>query len=293
MGNSTSWRKELESEYKEKNIYYYKFCSELVKQLEEIFLRANISTAFPIEFRVKSWASIYDKCERYKLSPQGLDEIEDLAGIRIILLFIRDLEKSCALIEENFKILKKENILKHLKENKFGYSSIHYILKPPSGWFSLPSLKDLKGCKAEVQVRTAAQHVWAAASHLLQYKREKDVPSQLQRSINRVAALLETVDLEFERVLIERGRYIETIEKAKDEMLNTDSLRKILAKLLPEENLDLDEKYSELLEELRDFKVTTVDKIENIVKKHWDKIMEQESRFFSQFCLSFLQSVMK
>lgn len=59
----------------------------------------------------------------------------------------------------------------------------------------------MSGLKAEVQVRTVTQHVWAAASHVLQYKQEASVPLPVRRSIYRVSALLETVDLEFERVL--------------------------------------------------------------------------------------------
>jgi len=267
----------LELEHKEKYFLYNGFCSELVKQFVELISQDNISIAFPIESRVKSWTSICENCERHKIAPQNLNEIEDFAGIRIILLFIRDLRKTCNIVEGNFKVLKKEDVTKRLEENKFGYSSMHYILTPPPGWFSLPSLKNTKGFKAEVQIRTASQHIWATASHVLQYKREKDVPIPLQRSINRVAALLETVDLEFERVLLDRGLYIEKIEKVEDEILNTDSLRKTLEKLLPKKNLELHEDFSELLEDLRVFGITIVKKLEVIIKNHWDKVKETEA----------------
>lgn len=280
MKDSTQWRDKLELEYKEKSSLYDRFCSEVVKQLEELLSQANISTAFSIESRVKSWTSICEKCERHKLTPKNLDEIEDFAGVRLILLFIRDHDKTCDIIEKNFKVLKKEDVTERLEENKFGYSSIHYVITPPIGWFSLPSLKNLKGFKAEVQVRTASQHIWAAASHILQYKREKDVPIPLQRSINRVAALLETVDVEFERVLSKRGQYIKTIEKVEDEVLNTDSLRKTLERLLPKENLDLFENYSELLVDLRNFRVTKVKELEEIIKNNWDRVKEEEASLF-------------
>jgi ppGpp synthetase/RelA/SpoT-type nucleotidyltranferase len=60
----------------------------------------------------------------------------------------------------------------------------------------------------ELQLRTLAQHIWAVASHKLQYKREASVPVPIRRSINRVSALLEMVDLEFDRVLLEREQYV-------------------------------------------------------------------------------------
>jgi len=120
------WVKELEKEYKSKLSLYEKFCAEIAKQLGELFYQCKISTAFPIQKRVKSWKSMLDKCEMYHLEPKKLEHIEDLAGLRVILLFKRDLNKACEIIKKYFNVLKIEDTQERLRSDRFGYSSIHY-----------------------------------------------------------------------------------------------------------------------------------------------------------------------
>ena len=63
----------------------------------------------------------------------------------------------------------------------------------------------------------------------LQYKREAGVPPPLRRAIHRASALLETADLESERILSEKDAYRETLTDAGgSELLNVDLLEKIL-----------------------------------------------------------------
>lgn len=270
---------QLQAEYQEKYPLYEKLCSELAIQLNELISEAGISIAFPIESRVKTWDSIKEKCERNHLSPKGLKEIADVAGLRIILLFKQDISKVCDKLEQNFEIVRKENTLQRLAADQFGYGSIHYELAPPNSWLNVPTLRRLNGLQCEVQIRTASQHIWAAASHILQYKRESDVPIPFRRSINRVAALLETVDLEFERVLQERGAYIEKIENINEsEFLNTDSLRNLLNRNFPENNKVIEENYAEILEELRTLDINTVKELEDIIKRNWDKVSKEEAK---------------
>lgn len=268
---------QLQVEYEEKYPLYVKLCSELVTQLNELIIEEKVNTVFPIESRVKKIKSIYDKCDRKNLCPSELGEISDIIGLRIILLFKRDLDKVCEILEKNFVIIKKEDIQQRLSTDQFGYGSIHYELKPPETWLSVPTLRRLQGIQAEVQVRTASQHIWASTSHILQYKRDSDVPIPIRRSINRAAALLETVDLEFERVLHEREEYIEHIDKDKTKNLNTDSLRDLLDKFLPEENKSTQEKYAELLEDIRYFDINLGSDLEDIISRNWNIVKNIEN----------------
>ena len=269
---------ELQTGYQEKQPLYEKFCSEIVTQLNELIFDAKVTTAFPVEYRVKSWNSIYEKCERNNLNPKELEEIPDIAGIRIILLFKRDLDKICGIIEKNFDIIRKEDVQHRLGSDQFGYGSIHYELTPPTSWLKVPTLRRLQGLQCEIQIRTAPQHIWASASHILQYKQGSDVPNPIRRSINRVAALLETVDLEFERVLDERESYIEQIENIdENETLNTDTLRRVLDKTLPGKNKS-EENYAILLQELRALNIPTVKELEDIIKRNWNKVRELEEK---------------
>lgn len=274
----------LQDEYQEKHPLYKKLCSELVTQLQELISEEGVTIAFPIEHRVKTWKSIYEKCQRNNICPKNLGEISDISGIRIILLFKRDVDKVCGIIEPNFEIFRKEDTQQRLGIDQFGYGSIHYELAPSKSWMTVPTLRGLQGLQAEIQVRTLSQHIWAAASHKLQYKQESDVPIPLRRSINRSAAILELVDLEFERLLYERGGYIDKIENLDvNEDLNTDSLQHLLDKVLPEKNKDLNESYAELLEDLRHFNINSLKKLKDIITRNWVFVSNEEDKKVSEF----------
>ncbi len=114
----------------------------------------------------------------------------------------------------------------------FGYQSVHAILRLSPGLVAASAGSAPDCLRAEVQIRSLAQHTWAAASHHLQYKKERGVPKPLRCTIQRVSALLEAIDLELERVLEEREEYVADIATNVDQLvLDIDILRKILRDL--------------------------------------------------------------
>lgn len=166
-------------------------------------------------------------------------------------------------------------------EAQFGYQSHHYVVRLKSEWLKVPSYADLGGISVEIQARTVAQHIWAAASHKLQYKREDSVPIPLRRTINRVSALLEIVDLEFERVLSERDAYLSQQSEGNDSdrQLNVDLVDIIATKILPQANRDPnDDDLDEVLGDLLKFEIRTTKQLENIIIKYFDAIMKEDKR---------------
>lgn len=267
--------KELEAEYRANYPLALRLSDELKRQLDEIVVQMEISLAFPIENRVKTWTSLTRKLDEKALDIKNIRQLDDLVGLRIILLFLRDISKTYKLIEDNFRVIEKEDTQKRLRDNEFGYQSIHYIIELPESWFAIPTFSLLKGFRAELQVRTAAQHIWAAASHKLQYKNESGVPEPVRRSINRVSALLEIVDFEFERVLENRAEYIEHVNLTKvTGLLNVDLLKTILDKMLPDKNQTKDDNYAEILEDLLVFKIDTPIKLTSLLDKHLDAVLQ-------------------
>jgi putative GTP pyrophosphokinase len=128
-----------------------------------------------------------------------------------------------------------------------------------------------------------AQHIWASVSHLLQYKTESSAPPSVRRSIHRVSALLETVDLEFERVLNERAAYVEHIaNQSKSEQLNVDLLAKTLTELWPPQNKAIDEQYQELLTDLKHFSIETNAQLKELILRHRDDVLQEEAALLSR-----------
>ena len=275
-----AWSSEnLKNEYDSTAPLYQSLCNELTTQLNELLKQGGVSLAFPIEARVKAWDSISEKCERNALEPSSLGEIGDVAGLRLLVLFRRDLENVRAMLDANFEVVYFEDTADRLAEDQFGYGSMHFRVRPKQAWLELPTLRPLQGLEAEIQLRTASQHIWAASSHVLQYKKEAHVPTPVRRSINRVAALLETVDLEFERVLAEREEYVETSSTpGADDVLDTELLRIVLDEVLPPENKGEDEDYAKLLDELSRSGVNSVEDLKELMNEQWDAVFLADQR---------------
>jgi hypothetical protein len=200
-------------------------------------------------------------------------DLQDLIGIRVIVQFTRDLSVVHGLINNHFAVSDVYDTSQRLKEDQFGYSSHHFILSLPEAWLKVPSLSKLGTFRAEVQLRTTAQHIWAVASHTLQYKHESSIPPAIRRAIHRVAALLETVDLEFDRVLSQRDQYRSDVDITVEAIpLNVDLLEKTLDSLLPLENKH-ECSYEHLLHQLTSLGINTVADLTSLIKKHKEAII--------------------
>jgi ppGpp synthetase/RelA/SpoT-type nucleotidyltranferase len=275
-------REELQAEYNEVQALLLHFNDEVKDLLQNLLALGNVSLAFPLQNRVKTWNSVSEKLERVNLPIQGIVDLQDLVGFRVVLQFSRDVAAVCKLIETEFKVLNRYDTHTRLKEDQFGYSSVHFVIALPPSWLAVrakPAMGDLRG---EIQVRTTAQHIWAEASHTLQYKNEDAVPPSVRRAIYRVCALLETVDLECERVLAERDAYrargVDIAGGA--ETLNVDLLAQVLAEVWPVASKgspdDTPEAYGWLLEYLKSLRITTRDRLWNVLVSRHDAVLEVE-----------------
>lgn len=258
-----------------------RYKAAMLEQIADLINKNRISLGVPIESRIKSHSSIENKIHRKNRSIESFYDLDDFVGIRLILLFRNDVNKICQIISSNFEVLQIEDTGERLAENEFGYQSNHMVIKMPVAWLSVPSFSDFDGFKVEIQVRTVAQHIWAAASHQLQYKNELSVPAPLKRAIHRTSALLEIIDLELQRLLDQREEYIasEAINAPGNSNINVDVLERILDEILPRENkLKSGEDLSNLLQELVDFGFSSPDKIRALIAKHIVVVLEEDAQ---------------
>jgi len=209
---------------------------------------------FSVESRIKDDESLTDKIETKRYA-SPLDQVEDLCGLRVICYYQEDISKICEIVEREFNILKKEDKRTTLNEDQFGYTSCHYIVQLRDDWLIHPGARGLDGLKAEIQIRTMLMHAWAAISHKLLYKSKKDVPPQIKRKLNRLSALMELADEQFDLIKSIKSKITHDILHAQDiensePELSTDSLVAIWRKYCPEREFQ-DSDASELLEEIR------------------------------------------
>lgn len=256
-----------------------RFKNAISEQLQDLIDKHSITLGTPMEGRIKTLSSVSEKIERKKKVIHSVTDLDDFVGIRIIVLFRSDIEKVCEIVKSHFEIVDIEDVSTRLSDDQFGYQSNHYTIKLPNSWLSLPTLSDLEQFKAEIQIRTLSQHIWAVASHKLQYKQEKSVPVPLRRSINRASALLETVDLEFERVLLERENYkVDSLASVDDNSgFDVMVLEAIADKMLPSENkYSGHEDYARLLAQLLEYGFDHASKLENLITSNLDYALAED-----------------
>lgn len=162
-----------------------------------------------VEARTKETASFTEKINRkgQKYS-EPLVEITDIVGLRIITYYVEDVARVGSLIEAEFQVDRANSGDKSetLDPDRFGYTSVHYVVTLSSDRQGLGEWKPYINIKAEIQVRTALQHAWAAVNHKLDYKSPTEVPRGLQRRLFRLSALFELADEQFSELRDARER---------------------------------------------------------------------------------------
>jgi ppGpp synthetase/RelA/SpoT-type nucleotidyltranferase len=259
-----------------------RFARELARQLTTLLGPAGVALSVPIQTRVKPWASVADRAARQTPAVESVTQLADFVGLRVIVPFRRDLATVERLLDEHFTVLERQpagdgdGAL-----DAVGYPSGHVVVTLPAAWLTVPTLADLRGWRAEVQLRTAAQQAWASAAHALQYQQgEGAMPAPVRRVMARVATFLETADLELERALAERERYRDPAARPPvGEPLNVDLLERVLDDLWPAEHKRAaGEPYGELLEDLRRFGVGDARALRLLMRRYRDAALAEDAR---------------
>lgn len=176
------------------------------------------------EQRAKSVDSFDKKCR--KLNGDGelryerpLEQITDLAGVRVIV-FLRDsVDIVCDEIANLFNVVESEDVGERVYlKGKFGYQSKHLLVSLNNDRKNLIENSTISELVCEIQVRTLLQHAWAEMEHDIQYKSKIDVPLDLNKRFSALAGLLEIADREFASI----QRDSETLKRTVKEDLVSD-----------------------------------------------------------------------
>lgn len=146
--------------------------------------------------RVKSVSSILEKIQRKHIPMEELEnQVEDIAGIRIICQFVEDIQKVVEIIEKRSDMQIKciKDYLNHAKES--GYRSYHLII-----YYTVNMADGPKKIQAEIQIRTLAMDFWATIEHSLQYKYKKNMPPHIKERLISAAKAVDVLDREMSSV---------------------------------------------------------------------------------------------
>jgi putative GTP pyrophosphokinase len=192
---------EVIKEYVSKQMGTYRLLSEKAKELLSSILSSEGIVPHSITSREKDPEKLREKITRGGEVPDALlNDITDLAGVRIIAYFPSDVDKIVPLIEKVFKMDLTHSMDRRLSSDPaiFGYASVHFVVEFSADMLKLPEYALFDKMKCEIQVRTILQHAWAEIEHDIVYKSPGDIPFRVRRRFASLAGLLEIADREFE-----------------------------------------------------------------------------------------------
>ncbi|MBJ7658223.1 GTP pyrophosphokinase [Weissella confusa] len=155
------------------------------------FELAGVKT--PVEFvagRVKAIPNIEEKAVRRHIDLERLEQdMEDLAGVRIMTQFTEDIYKIVDLLRQrkDMVILEERDYVTNAKPS--GYRSYHIVIEYP-----VQTVTGEKKILAEIQVRTMQMNVWATIEHAINYKYDGEYTEEMTEKLREVAELSIRVD---------------------------------------------------------------------------------------------------
>lgn len=148
----------------------------------------------PIEFvtgRVKRRDSILKKARKRGYTRDTISEMEDIAGVRVMVQFVEDIWEVLELLRKrsDFKIIEERDYINNQKVS--GYRSYHVVIQYP-----IDTIDGFRVINAEVQIRTLAMNFWATIEHSLNYKYGGVIPSAVKERLTNAAREAASLDAE-------------------------------------------------------------------------------------------------
>ena len=197
MANGQHSYASLYQAYSDERPYYDRLVELVTAVLEDAIKTAGLTA--DVKGRSKEPASFATKAVM-KGYADPLVEIGDKAGVRVTVIYERDVGRVEAIVRRIFHVVRRESKTDALAFNEFGYLGVHFdtTLKPAQ---VAGQNTDLAGRRVEIQIRTMVQSAWAEISHEQLYKPAAEVPDELKRQVHRLVALVELFDSEVTRFL--------------------------------------------------------------------------------------------
>ena len=198
---------------------YQQAVSELkvkFRSLRQSFL--NKGEHSPIEFvvgRVKTVDSIKEKMTRRVIAPEVIEnDMQDIAGIRIMCQFVDDIYRVVDLIHErqDMQVVEERDYIQNAKPS--GYRSYHMVIE-----YSVFLPDGPKKIIAEIQIRTLAMNFWATVEHTLNYKYQGKYPEDISKRLKTTADAAYKLDEEMSSIKdeVQEAQRIFTKSKGKEQ----------------------------------------------------------------------------
>ena len=244
--------------YSEQQPLLAAFKTNIELSLKMVLAQRRIAAS--VTGRVKTLDSILKKLIRK--SNHTFETLSDKVGLRIIT---NDVQETCSAIRSRFNCLAEEDKTAALGTDRLGYPGIHFDVELAPDDLDGGAFKGM-GLKAEVQVRTHAQHAWCEVSRRFDYNNDiqDQIPAKLKRRLMLTVGLLEVADMNLDDISKEMNAlppfkihrllasleelYFRLTARAPDRELSLSTLR-VLSRLYPGGPDELQDRVQRMFEE--------------------------------------------
>ena len=153
----------------------------------------------PIEFvtgRVKPIESIQEKMALRHIKLENLaQDMQDIAGIRIMVQFVDDVEEVLDIIRKrkDMQVVHERDYINNMKAS--GYRSYHVVVQYP-----VDTINGNQTVLAEIQIRTLSMNFWATIEHSLNYKYRGNFPEEIKQRLEITAKIAYQLDEEMRKI---------------------------------------------------------------------------------------------
>jgi ppGpp synthetase/RelA/SpoT-type nucleotidyltranferase len=164
-----------------------------------------------IQTRVKSKKKLRDKYLDPEKDYRSLDDITDLAELRIITYYEDEVDSVAEVIGREFEIDPENSVDKRrTAPDRFGYSAVNFVCAHSKKRGKDVEYKRFAGIRAEIQVTSILRHAWSEIEHEW-YDLKDAYPDDVKRRFYRIAALFELAESEFLDIKKDRRQYEQSV----------------------------------------------------------------------------------
>ena len=159
---------------------------------DDLTARYNRNPIEHINDRIKEPLSIAKKLQKLGVpicSESIPDNLNDVAGIRVICSFIDDIYTIAGMLirQDDIRLIKMKDYIETPKPN--GYRSLHLIVEVPVFFADVT-----RPMRVEVQIRTIAMDFWASLDHHMRYKNNIEDAQFIEGELKRCADVIAQTD---------------------------------------------------------------------------------------------------
>lgn len=267
-------KQNLEYEYNKKYSKYDAVIAK-VKSVLENELKNDAIKIIKFEARIKLFESFYEKTISHQISSNYFENIEDLAGVRLVCLYYSDLDKIADIIKKYFFVRSMKERTFDKRVDDTGYQSNHYVVRIPDKLVTKTEEflePEISKTDCEIQVRTALMHAWSSVSHGIFYKKKLSLDKMYQYEMYAISSLFFFADQRFDSYskLIAKEETKETAPTiVLQQSLTPISLKEYLTKKFPDRDISNSGSIYELSKQLMNLNYKTLQDLDNIVIKTW------------------------